>query len=356
MTNAHWINTPEWDQAVEYWRAFWHGELLDRPPVLIHVRNPEHSAPAPRPLDHKTRWSDPEFILQLNEAELPGVLYLGEALPVSRTLQSAWCPVYGGRAAFHPDTVWIEPTVTDWEAAPDWRRDWDDAGWRDLKRAYARLCEGAGRRYFVGLPPLLVPNDLLSMLRGAANFLMDLALEPERVAETLAIMQRNFVRMWNELDELRDRSQGYGNWWPIWCPDRVRIVQSDVSCMISERMFERFILPELHALSEDVDHVFYHLDGPDAIRHLEMICTVPKIRAIQWVPGAGKPGHGLCWMDLYEKVQSLGKAIWVHSSLADLETYVRDLDPRHLLLSVGAGSVEQALEIKSRLVKLTANS
>ena len=278
MTNTHWINTPEWDRAVEYWSAFWHGELLDRPPVLIHVRNADPpyggSVPAPQPRDDEARWSDPEFILKLNEAELPGLTYLGETLPVSKTLMSAWCPVYGGHTTFRPDTVWIEPTVTDWGTAPDWQRDWDDEGWRSLKRTYARLCKGAGHRYFVGLPPMLVPNDLLSVLRGPQSFLMDLVLEPERVAATLAIMQQNFIRMWNELDALRDRRQGYGNWWPIWCAERLRIVQSDVSCMISEQMFERFILPELQALSEDVDHLFYHLDGPDAVRHLDMICSV----------------------------------------------------------------------------------
>ena len=272
--NTQWINTPEWDEAQTYWQAFWHGELLDRPPAIIQVRKPGYDVPVPEAPDPETKWSDPEFILKQNEAILPGAIYLGEALPVSKTLMSAWCPVYGGRYSFHPDTVWIEPTVTDWDHAPDWRNDWDDEGWRKLKRVYARLCEGAGGRWFVGLPPVLMPNDLLPMFRGVDNFLLDLVMEPDRVLDTLAIMQDNFIRMWNELDAMRDRSTGYGNWWPIWCPERLRIVQSDVSCMISEQMFERFILPELQALSEDVDHLFYHLDGPDAVRHLDMICSV----------------------------------------------------------------------------------
>jgi len=352
--SSNWVNTPDWDEAVERWTAFWRGELLDRPPVLMTVPNPEHDLPVPEPSSDEERMCDPEFILRRSEAELPRSIYLGEAVPTVRAFMGAWRPCYGGEVIFRPDTVWIEPTVTDWDSAPDWQNDWDDDGWRHLRQDYARLCKGASGRFFVGLPPLLVPNDLLSMLRGPESFLLDLVEEPGRALETLGYMQQNFLRMWNELDAMRDQNSGYGNWWPIWCPERLRILQSDVSCMISEQMFEQFILPELHALTGDVDHAFYHLDGPDAAHHLEMICSVPKIKAIQWVPGAGQPGHGFCWMDLYKKVQSLGKVIWIHSPRNDLEAYFQELDPRLLLVSTGAESAEDAQGVKRTLVELAA--
>ena len=349
-----WINTPEWDQAEKYWQAFWHGERLDRPPLMIYVPNPNHTMTEPEPKDYETKHNDPEFILQCNEAKLPGQYYLGEALPVSKTLQSAWCPTYGFGVEYHPDTIWINPGITDWNLAPDWHKDWDDEGWRTLRKAYACLVEGAGGRYFVGMPPLLVPNDLLSVLRGVERFLIDLIMAPELVLEALEIMQRNYVRMWNELDAMRDCSQGYGNWWPIWCPDRLRVVQSDVSCMLSREMFERFVLPELYVLGEDVDHLFYHLDGPDAIRHLDMVCSVPKIKAIQWVPGAGQPQDGLYWMDLFKKIQSFGKCVWTGGSPDQLETYIEELDPGRLLLGTRAESIEEAQQIKQKVASWTA--
>ena len=355
LMSRQWLNTPDWDAAERYWTAFWHGELLDRPPLMITVPASGHDGPVPEARTPEEKHGGAEFALRHNEATLPRSLYLGEALPVSKTLMSAWCAAYGQQLEYHPDTIWIRPSVTDWAAAPDWATAWDDSGWRGFKQSYARLCAGAhAGGYFVGLPPLLVPNDLLSVLRGVENFLLDLITEPERVLHALGIMQRNYVRMWNEADAIRDPSHGYGNWWPIWCPERLRIVQSDVSCMISPEMFETFILPELHALTEDVEHAFYHLDGPDAVHHLEMICRVPKIKAIQWVPGAGQPGHGFCWMDLYQKVQSLGKIIWIHSPRRDLETYFQELDPRLLLVSTGAASVEDAQEVKRLLVELTS--
>ena len=59
-------------------------------------------------------------------------------------------------------------------------------------------------------------------------------------------------------------------------------------------------------------------------------------------------------MELYKKVQSLGKAIWVSSGPQDLETCVRELDPRKLLLSTSAASADDAHEIERKLAHWTA--
>ena len=349
-----WINTPQWDKAQERWAAFWAGEIVDRPATLMTVPSGQPTPAEPEPPDGETKYGDPEFALQLNDALLPRHVYLCEALPVSKTLLRAWCAAFGFRTEYRLDTIWFEPSLTDWDDAPDWETAWDCEGWRGFKRAYARLCEGCRGRYFVGMPPLLMPNDMLPMFRGVENFLMDLVERPEVVLDALAAMRRGFVRIWNEADAIRGAEHGYGNWWPIWCPDRLRIIQSDVSCMLSSAMFERFILPELHELGDDVDHLFYHLDGPDAIRHLDMICSLPKLRAVQWVPGSGSPGHGLHWMGLYKQIQSLGKAAWVHSPPSQIESCIRELDPRHLLISTHAGSLDEARALERKMVEWTA--
>ena len=348
-----WINTPHWADAQERWRAFWAGELLDRPPVLIIVERPD-APPAPEePADHQLRWCDADYLIRRGEARVAAHTYLGEALPVAEPLMAAWCPVYGGTVRYLPDTIWIDPAAADWATAPDWTAAWEDEGWRLLTNIYGQIVEAAARRCMVGLPPLLTPNDLLSMLRGGETFLMDLLTEPDRVTRTLEIMDRNHMRMWHELDGMRDRATGYSNWWPVWCPEKLRIVQSDISCMISGELFSRFILPELDALGSDVEHLFYHLDGPDAIRHLEAICSVDKIHAVQWVPGAGNPGHGLHWLDLYRRIQELGRAVWVGCSEAELPPIMKELDPSKLLLSLSARDEQDAHRLLQRVHALT---
>jgi len=376
-----WINTPEWDGAEKRWCAFWEGELLDRPVLLMQVLKPTAqvaavsqlndkvswidsstyfpiqsvSVPVPDPPEGKARWCDPDFLLRVNDTVLPRVIHMGESFSASLALQIGHCPVYGGSVEFRPDTTWILPSIPDWNKAPDWHEDWDDDGWKLLKHVHGRICKESKGRYFVHVPGPLVPNDLLSLLRGAENFMVDLVFEQERVSETLSVMRQNYVRMWNELDAMRDRSQGYGNYAHIWCPAKLRVLQSDVSCMISERMFETFILPELHVLSEDVDHVVYHLDGSGAIRHLEMICSLPKVKLIHWAPDANGPPSGPHWMGLYKKVQSLGKSIWIEESRPqDLETLIQELDPRKVVINTSPTSMEQAREMEKKAVQWTA--
>ena len=54
-------------------------------------------------------------------------------------------------------------------------------------------------------------------------------------------------------------------------------------------MFEEFVL---HTLQRDclaLTNTLYHLDGEGELRHLDRLLSIPALKAVQWVPGAGKP-------------------------------------------------------------------
>ena len=57
--------------------------------------------------------------------------------------------------------------------------------------------------------------------------------------------------------------------------------------MISPAMFERFVMPDLVACCDHLDHGFYHLDGKGEIPHLDLLLSIPRLRGIQWIPGDG---------------------------------------------------------------------
>ena len=46
-------------------------------------------------------------------------------------------------------------------------------------------------------------------------------------------------------------------------------------------------------LGERLDHSLYHLDGPDAIKHVPALMELEKLDALQWTCGAGQP-DGAC--------------------------------------------------------------
>jgi hypothetical protein len=77
--------------------------------------------------------------------------------------------------------------------------------------------------------------------------------------------------------------------------------------------FDRFVKPELAASCRRLPDTIYHMDGPGQLRHLDSLLTIPELKAIQWVPGAGQPGVGE-WPDVYRKIRDAGKRIQFFTS------------------------------------------
>jgi len=349
---------PDWAEAKRRWAVFWAADSaeaeLDRPCMMVTA--PREDAPRlPKmPPDPERRWTDLDFLIEYDEAYHSSRWYLGETVPRAGNLLMCWCAAYGAPVEFRPDTIWIGKCFDSWDDAPDFERAWDDEGWRRLKRALATIRDHARGRYFVGMPPMLPPNDVLPNLRGMNEFLMDLVERPDLVQRTLSIMRANFTRMYNELEELLDaRSFGYGNWWTFWSPDRFYAPQSDISCMLSEEMFERFIVPEIEDLCKTWRNVFYHLDGPEALHHLDRLLSLDCISGIQWVPGAGVPSGWRHWRRLYEKIAAAGKIAWVPCAPAEVREVIRAVPPARLIISVHAPSREEGEELLKSAVKWT---
>jgi hypothetical protein len=320
--------------------------------LVLAPRQKLPAPPAPKTLREK--WMELDYLLAAHEHRHRSTWYLGEAIP-SMSLLFGWTCCYGAEVEFLPDTIWIRPSIESWDRAPDWETAWDDDAWRHLKQAYERIVGEIAGKYFLGMGLILPPNDLLALLREPQRFQMDLVEHPEEVKRALAIMRRNYIRMQRELDAIRlRRLEGYGCHWAVWSREPMGHMQSDLSCMISPRMFDEFIMPEVEQLAGAVTNCFYHLDGPGAIRHLERICSVPNIKCVQWVPGAGQPGGALPWLDLYKRIQAMGKAVYAGVGAQELETVIRELDPRKLLIQTGARSKADGEDLLKKAVEWTA--
>ena len=63
------------------------------------------------------------------------------------------------------------------------------------------------------------------------------------------------------------------------------------------------------------DYALWHLDGTQEIRHLDAICSVPNIRAIQWI--SEKRGSQLEYLDLFRRIRQLGRSLTLNVEDAD---------------------------------------
>ncbi len=126
--------------------------------------------------------------------------------------------------------------------------------------------------------------------------------------------------------------------------------------MISPAMYDEFIVPELLQAADAIDHVFYHLDGPGAIRHVDRLLEMDGIFGIEWTPGAGECPDIEKWLDMYKKIQAKGKGLHPPSMpKAKLELAIKELNPKGLFLTIhDAQSVEEVEDILKQAEQLTA--
>jgi 5-methyltetrahydrofolate--homocysteine methyltransferase len=97
--------------------------------------------------------------------------------------------------------------------------------------------------------------------------------------------------------------------------------------MISPSMFERYVMPDLAACCDALDHAFYHLDGKGQIPHLDMLLSLERLRGVQWIPGAGQPPPHE-WLPLLKRIRDRGKLCQLYVSPRGAQAIVRELGRR----------------------------
>ena len=224
-------------------------------------------------------------------------------------------------------------------------------------RKTVELLEAAGKRapgrYYLGVPDLNGPGEILSRLRGPEKLAVDLIENPRRVHEALRKLNRTWLECFHNLmDVIHRYVDGYIYWMGIWSDRPSTDLQCDFSIMISPEMFDEFFLPYLEEQTEWVERTIYHLDGPGAARHLDSLLSLPRLTGIQWVPGAGAPPMSE-WMDLLRRVQQAGKLLFITCQDWEVEPILKGLSPEGLLVDVRTTTVQKGREILELARRLT---
>ena len=89
------------------------------------------------------------------------------------------------------------------------------------------------------------------------------------------------MHVYDDLQDLIDKyNLGCNSWLNVWCPKRYYTIQCDFAAMLSPKYFKRFALPDIVAQAEHMPYAIYHLDGPDALHHLDDLLAQPAITGI----------------------------------------------------------------------------
>jgi len=96
----------------------------------------------------------------------------------------------------------------------------------------------------------------------------------------------------------------------LWGPGKVIKTQCDASALIGPEMFREFALPVIAERCEWFDYSMYHLDGMQAVVHLDALLEIDELDAIEWTPQAGiEEGGSPRWYDMYRRIIEAGKSI-----------------------------------------------
>ena len=243
-------------------------------------------------------------------------LYLADAFPnLSVNIGPGSLATYlGSEPTFAWDTVWFQENVSDWRDAPPLAFDPANPWWtRHLALVREAQVEAAGR-YLVDIPDLVEGVDILSAMRGPQPFCMDLIDEPEEIERRLAELDRVYFEYYDPLYEAVRAPDGSCSYtaFELWGPGRTAKVQCDFCALMSPAQFRRFVQPWLQRQCARLDNSMYHLDGPDAIKHLDALMEIPELDAVQWTSGAAKPDGGWDgWYPIYDKVRRADKSLWI---------------------------------------------
>lgn len=334
----------DWEEAKSRLTALWQGERLDRPCISVCAPQPaEHPTPVPQPADDEMRWLDPAYRVALARRTLETTWWGGESVP--SVLQMAnWVVCLGGTPRFDPATIWFDTRPVDFGKPSPFRHDPDSPWMVKYRRLFMALCKEAGRdRFLIGKPGGLPANDLLSMLMGTEEFLYALMDHPDWMAEAILTGARDQQAARQGLQaQMRAAGHefwyGIGGWMPFWAPEPFNVTQSDVSCMLSPELFDRFVVPELDVYGQEHGALWYHLDGGDAKQHLPRLLSLPYLRVLQYVPAPCEPPNGPGHLEMYRQVQAAGKIVHIDLPWQHVEPLVRELDPALLMLQTYCAS------------------
>ncbi len=343
----------DWSEAKRRLTALWHHERLERPFMSVLAPQPVKPAtPVPQPADDEARWLDPAYRVALAKRQLESIWWGGEAIPSCLQL-AGWVNCLGGTPHFAPDTIWFETRSVDFTRPSPFRHDPDNPWTAKYRALMLAVCEAAGRDGFlVGSPGGLPANDLLSMHMGTQEFLFALVDHADWMAEAILAGAHDQVRAKRVIQsEIRERTDfWYGNagWMPFWAPEPYNTLQSDVSCMLSPEMFERFVVPELDVHGREFGALWYHLDGGDARQHLPRLLTLPYLRVVQYTPAPCEPPNGPAHLEMYKAIQAAGRIVHIQAPAQNVEPLVRELDPALLMLDTWCPSPAEGERLLER--------
>lgn len=256
--------------SLERWRAFWRGEVADRPPVVVHFREGAAEGASedrqnPTVQDFEAQF-DPDWVIErtraaetrfARRADFPDDTLPQVSAP-SGLAVTGW--LFGAQVEVLAGIPWVWPIL---ERIADWRGlDFDAVRRRfdqilEIDRLLVDLSRG---RYAVSAAVLDGPADMVVRLLGEQKLALALYEEPDEVEALFSAL----AGLWRELVQKKLRTVplyggGTATGWEYWVPGKGIALQEDFGQMVSPVQFRERILKHDRTLAEGMECLWFHV-------------------------------------------------------------------------------------------------
>ncbi len=352
----------DFESLTKYYEAFWNCEVLDRIAASVTAIREGYKNPSRKGwLTPGVVMSQPvEKVLDIFEEDILSVYHGGLAVPFfwPNLGPDAFSGFLGAEMHFPLESAntswsdWKKNLLTDYEKTGELAISDENLLYKKNIELLRMAAERGKDRYLVGVTDLHAGFDSLAVLRGGPDKVaMDLVDNPEGVKKAMRSLFAAWKKVYDDYFSIvKETQRGTITWLDIWAPGKMCALQNDFSCLVSPRMYREFFLEGLLMETGYLDYSIYHLDGPEALQHLDILLEIPGLNAIQWVSGARASGEGIeKWFPLYKKIQEKKKAIILYPRPEEIDKVLENLKPEGLMLKTYSDSEKEAVDILKKL-------
>ncbi len=191
----------------------------------------------------------------------------------------AGCPIWSS-----PTGLWAEPCLADW-GSWRWPESVRDNPWTGkLLELMQALVRHGGGRYPVAPTLMRGPADILSAMRGATQFPLDLLDQPTVVVPAL----EQCARIWTEVGQAQmelipESDEGYmagDAALRSWAPGRIIWLQEDAMSLMSPSLYHELVAPIDRRLADEFASTVYHLHG-SALWAIDEVLSIPGVDVVE---------------------------------------------------------------------------
>ena len=343
----------DWLEARKRYCQWWAGEDFGRCALSVKARRDNTELnPPDLPDKVEDRWLDLEYLCRLNHFRMQQTYYGAEAIPVWNAGYPGWdflAAFLGSPIDLSEDTGWVSPLGDQWPGYNHFsalKLDPANHWWRFALKIHQLAAREAKGYSIPGIQAIGATGDVLAALRSTNQLLTDVIDFPDAVRQAEIHLMNIWIDVYDQLHRITydAADQGSSNFFHIWAPGKFYIASNDFSHMISTEMLEALFEPALQMQLDYLDHAIYHVDGVDAFRHVDWLCSIDKLDGLQILPGAGKPSP-LHYMDVLKKVQAAGKKLHISIPPEEVKTALEHLSAKGLFIDTHCDSESDAKDL-----------